>query len=93
MSLGFSWEASPRVRFSWTYSRSGREELGAFFSPFFTTKQGRSEHMGLGLSVSYGIVTENGGSINKGKKPQSQRVRVGDPFATPGQNGGDRLVS
>ena len=39
------------------------EHLSKVFDPFFSTKEDR-DRTGLGLSVSYGIVQEHGGTIN-----------------------------
>ena len=44
-------------------------DLPQLFDPFFTTKQ-VGEGLGLGLSISYGIVKDFGGQLSAGNHPQ-----------------------
>jgi len=50
-----------RISFSDTGAGIKPENLSRLFQPFFSTK--REEGTGLGLWVSYGIITQHGGSI------------------------------
>jgi len=47
------------------------------FDPFYSTKEvGASEGMGLGLSISYGIVQSFGGEIRSGNRPDGAEFVV-----------------
>jgi two-component system C4-dicarboxylate transport sensor histidine kinase DctB len=55
-------EASAVITVSDTGAGIASEHLKSLFDPFFTTKE-TGEGLGLGLSISYGIVREFGGDI------------------------------
>ena len=62
--------ATPRLRISFEDNGAGiaAEHIGRVFDPFFTTKD-VGEGIGLGLSVSYGIIQEHGGDIHVESEP------------------------
>ncbi|RYH06709.1 ATP-binding protein [Tropicimonas sp. IMCC6043] len=58
------------VRLSVSDTGRGITSVDRIFDPFYTTKEvGRSEGMGLGLSISYGIVQSFGGAIRGANRP------------------------
>lgn len=64
-------ETSDRVIIRVTDSGPGIEEPEKIFDPFFTTKAvGSAEGMGLGLSISYGLVQSFGGEIRGANAPE-----------------------
>jgi two-component system C4-dicarboxylate transport sensor histidine kinase DctB len=63
--------ADGRVRLTLTDTGSGIAEPDRIFDPFYSTKEvGASEGMGLGLSISYGIIQSFGGTIVGRNRPE-----------------------
>ena len=68
-------EAEARVRIIVEDTGPGIEEPEKIFDPFFTTKEvGSAEGMGLGLSISYGLVQSFGGEIRGANAPEGGAV-------------------
>ena len=58
------------------------EEMSRIYDPFFTTKE-IGKGSGLGLSITYGIVQEHGGSITcDSQVGQGTRFSIRLPLAT-----------
>lgn len=51
-----------RIRFKDNGCGIGDDHIGKIFDPFFTTKD-VGKGMGMGLSITYGIIKEHGGDI------------------------------
>ena len=58
------------------------EHLARIYDPFFTTK-GEGRGTGLGLSVTFGIVNEHGGTLScESESGQGTRFRLALPLAS-----------
>jgi signal transduction histidine kinase len=66
---GFS---EARIQFTDTGPGIREERIQSIFLPFFSTKDGPQQNMGLGLSISYGIIKKYRGAITvKNVEPPS----------------------
>ncbi|MFZ1727077.1 MAG: ATP-binding protein [Albidovulum sp.] len=70
ITIGIS-DGPDRIRLTITDTGTGIGDLERMFDPFYSTKEvGASEGMGLGLSISYGIVQSFGGTISGCNRPE-----------------------
>jgi two-component system NtrC family sensor kinase len=76
-----------RIEISDTGPGIPEEILSHIFDPFFTTKQ-EGEGTGLGLSLVYGIVKNQGGTVRAENLPEGGAVFIIDLPVTPKENGG-----
>jgi two-component system C4-dicarboxylate transport sensor histidine kinase DctB len=61
----------------------GLDDADKIFDPFYTTKEvGQSEGMGLGLSISYGLVQSFGGAITGKNRPEGGAIFTVDLTAS-----------
>jgi PAS domain S-box-containing protein len=73
---------SVRLRVTDTGAGISPDEISKIFDPFFTTKRTGT---GLGLSVSYGIIQEHGGTVDVRSRPgQGTTFTISIPTAPPG---------
>lgn len=61
---------SSRLIIEDTGSGISPEHLDSIFMPFFSTKSGRNNKLGLGLSISYSIIESFGGELSVMNRPQ-----------------------
>jgi two-component system C4-dicarboxylate transport sensor histidine kinase DctB len=72
-----------RVRLTVRDTGPGIADPARIFDPFYTTKEvGASEGMGLGLSISYGIVKGFGGEIAGRNRPEGGAEFIVDLVAS-----------
>jgi signal transduction histidine kinase/ABC-type molybdenum transport system ATPase subunit/photorepair protein PhrA len=59
-------DGRPRARIEFTDTGPGIQgsNLNDVFIPFYSTRKGRGENVGLGLSICYGIVKQHNGSLS-----------------------------
>lgn len=75
--LHISIETGARVAISVADTGPGIDQPEKIFEPFYTTKQiGSSEGMGLGLSISYGLIQSFGGNIIGENTPTGAKFTV-----------------
>lgn len=74
-AIVISLDLGPSVRVSVRDTGPGIDEPEKIFDPFYTTKPvGAAEGMGLGLSISYGLVQSFGGAISGQNAPDGGAV-------------------
>lgn len=80
-------QAEGRVRLTLSDTGPGIAEPERMFDPFYSTKAiGQAEGMGLGLSISYGIIESFGGSITGRNPPAGGAEFCVELAASAGEN-------
>jgi two-component system, NtrC family, C4-dicarboxylate transport sensor histidine kinase DctB len=80
-------QAEGRVRLTLSDTGPGIAEPERMFDPFYSTKAiGQAEGMGLGLSISYGIIESFGGSITGRNPPGGGAEFCVELAASAGEN-------
>ena len=75
VTLAIGTPGAGRVTLTVRDTGPGLEEPERVFDPFYTTKAvGRAEGMGLGLSISYGLVQSFGGTIHGANHPDGGAI-------------------
>jgi signal transduction histidine kinase len=75
------------MKFTDNGSGISKEDLGRIFDPFYTTKA-YGEGMGMGLSISYGIVNNHGGKISaESELSKGTKITVSLPAIGSGDGG------
>jgi signal transduction histidine kinase/ABC-type branched-subunit amino acid transport system ATPase component len=61
------------------------EHLGNIFMPFYSTRKGKGDHIGLGLSICYGIIKRHEGTMNvRNLERRGCQFTIRLPAAQPG---------
>ena len=92
IALAISSDSGAEARLSVRDTGPGLSDAGQVFDPFFTTKP-VGKGLGLGLSISYGIVQSFGRPHHRGEPPGRRRGLHRVPAACAGEGKGGMTIS